>query len=136
MEQNIEKIIGKTIHNILSVEWMRYNMFSTNDIYKNIPMLVFRVNETNSKEQLIKLEKCISDFKGTISWKLFKDPLSKKGNYLLTIAIIETVRKECRKKNFTYNAIEYLGEEMYKLYCEQAVQDIPLLAEYISNCFK
>lgn len=136
MEKNIEKTIGRTIHNILSVEWMRYNMFSTNDIYKNIPMLVFRVNETNSKEQLIKLEKCISDFKGTISWKLFKDPLSKKGNYLLTIAIIETVREECRKKIFMYNEREYFGEEIYKLYCEQAVQDIPFLAEHISNCFK
>lgn len=136
MEQNIEKTIGKTIHNILSVEWMRYNMFSTNDIYKNIPMLVFRVNETNSKEQLIKLEKCISDFKGTISWKLFRDPLSKNGNYLLTIAIIETVREECHKKIFMYNEREYFGEETYKLYCEQAVQDIPFLAEHISNYFK
>ena len=135
MGQNMEKVIGKTIHNILSIEWMRYNMFSENDIYKNIPMLVFRVNEIESKEELIKLGKCVADFNGNISWKLFCDSLSEKGKYLLTIDAIEEVREACFQKKLMYNEREYFGEEIYKLYCEQAVKDIPFLAVHISNCF-
>lgn len=135
MKQDDEKIVGKIIHNRLSIEWMRYNMFSLNNIYKNIPMLVFRVNKTSENEQLKRLEECVASFQGKNSWKLFKDPLSVKGNYLLTIAIIENIRKECREKHLIYNEKEYFGDDMYKSYCERAIQDIPFLAEHIDKCF-
>lgn len=136
MEKNQEKIIGKIVHNILSIEWMRYNMFSTNDIYRNVPMLVFRLEESAPMENLKKLESCVRNFKGEKRWQLFQDPLSKKGNYLLTISIIKDIRVECYKKNIIYNEKEYLGDENYKICCRQAVQDIPLLAEHIIKCFK
>lgn len=135
MDQNEEKIIGKIIHNKLPIEWMRYNMYSSNNIYKNIPILVFRLNEFDTGEQLIKLENCVASFDGKTKWKVFKDPLSRKGNYLLTLACMENFRKECHEKDVIYNEQEYLGNDRYKFYCEQAVQDIPLLAKHIEKCF-
>lgn len=135
MDQSEERIIGKIIHNNLPIEWMRYNMYSSNNIYKNIPILVFRINESDTWEQLIKLKKCVSDFNGNNKWKVFKDPLSRKGNYLLTLACMEKIRKDCCEKDVIYNEQEYLGSDRYRFCCEQAVQDIPLLAKHIEKCF-
>lgn len=95
MEQNIEKIIGTIICNKLPVEWMRYNMFSSKDIYINIPILVFRLSKSDSNERVIEPGRCVESFQGQNSWKVFKDPL----------------------------------------YCEQAIEDIPLLAEHINKHF-
>lgn len=135
MEQNTEKIIGKIIYNKLPIEWMRYNMFSIDDIFRNIPMLVFRLSKSNMNDRVKELEKCVEGFQGNISWKVFKDPLSRKGNYLLTIAIMESIRKECYEKETDYNEKEYLGDTRYRLYCEQAILDIPLLAGHIDKNF-
>lgn len=136
MNQDEEKVIGKIIHERLPVEWMRYNMFSTNNIYKNIPILVFRLNGSDMNEQMKKLEVCVESFEGKNTWKVFKDPLSRKGNYLLTLAHMENFRKECYEKNIVYNEWEYFGNDKYKMYCEQAIQDIPILAKHIEKFFK
>lgn len=133
MERNDEKIIGKIIHNRFPVEWMRYNMFSSENIYRNIPLLVFRFREEELGEQLEGLQNCVVSFNGKIAWKIFKDPLSPKGNYLLTIAIMEDFRRECYEKGMIYNEQEFLGSERYKLFCEDAVHDIPLLAKHIEH---
>lgn len=135
MEQSKEKIIGNIIYNNLPVEWMRYNMYSSDDIYKNIPMLVFRLSNSSMNERVKELEKCVDGFQGINSWKVFRDPLSRKGNYLLTIAIIESIRKECYEKGADYDEKEYMGDRKYRLYCEQAILDIPLLAEHIKRIF-
>ena len=135
MEQNEEKIVGKIIHHNLSVEWMRYNMFSSKNIYKNIPMLIFRLDTSNRAKEIDDLQKCVSGFEGNDLWKVFRDPLSRKGNYLLTIAIVEKIREECRDKDIVYDEKNYLGEDKYKSCCEQAVEDIPLLARHINEYF-
>ena len=46
MEENKEKCIGKLIHSRIPIEWMRYNMYIGDDRYRNIPMLVFRVQDS------------------------------------------------------------------------------------------
>lgn len=107
MNQDKEKVIGKIIHDRLPVEWMRYNMFSSNNMYKNIPILVFRLKESNKDGQMKKLEVCVESFEGKNTWKVFKDPLSRKENYLLTFAQMENFRKECYEKNVVYNEQEY-----------------------------
>ena len=135
MEQNEEKVIANIIHSNLPIEWMRYNMFSSNNIYKYIPLLVFRLDTSNEDTKIEKLEKCVASFKGKSSWKVFRDPLSRKGNYLLTIAIVESIRKECVSKKKVYNEQDYLGKDRYKLCCERAIQDIPLLAKHIDEYF-
>lgn len=135
MSQKEEKMIGKFIHEKIPITWMRYNMFSSEDIYKNIPLLVFRVSNTGIDGKMKMLEKCVASFEGKNAWKVFKDPLSRKGNYLLTLAFVENMRKECQEKKTVYNEQKYLGNDKYKWYCEQAIQDIPLLAKHIEKCF-
>ena len=66
---------------------------------------------------------------------MFKDPLSRNGNYLLTISVVEDIRKECKNSRIIYDEQAYLGEKKYKLCCEWAIQDIPILAKYIDDFF-
>jgi len=136
MSQELETLIGRIVHDKLPVEWMRYNMFFSKNIYHNIPMLVFRLNEEDISEDLKNLMLCVENFKGKCIWKVYKDPLSKKGNYLLTLAITENIRKDCYDKKSVYDEQKYFKKEELKRYCEQAINDIPVLAEHISRYLK
>lgn len=46
--------------------------------------------------------------------KVQDENLSRKGNYLLTLACMEKIRKECHEKDIIYNEQEYLGNDRYR----------------------
>lgn len=133
MDKSYETAIGKKICSILPVEWIRFNMFNLSNIYYNIPMLVFRLNYQDGNIE--KLQKCLDTFEGNEKWNIFIDPFSRKGNHILSIEIVREIYQEGYRKGILYNEREYLGEKHYKLYCERAIQDIPLLLDYINNSF-
>lgn len=56
-------------------------------------MLVFRINDSNTNEQIRNLENCVACFRGRSLWELFRDPLSRRGNYVLTLAVIKKIVK-------------------------------------------
>lgn len=130
---NNETCVGEILHSKLPIEWMRYNMYIEEDKYRNIPMLVFRVQESCPKNLMEKLKNSIDNFKGTVNWKMFKHPLSRKGNYLITIAELENLYREYYVGQVPYNQKDYFGIENYERYCECAIQDIPMLAKHIAE---
>lgn len=130
---NNETCIGKIIYSKLPIEWMRYNMYIEDDKYRNIPMLVFRVQESCSENVVNNLKDCIDNFKGNLNWKMFNDPLSGKGNYLITISELEDLYNQCYVRKIQYNPIDFFGIEKYRNYCECAIHDIPMLAEHIAD---
>lgn len=134
--KDIEVCIAEILRKEIPIEWMRFEMFHTEDIYRNIPMLVFRLDESCVPRSIENLKKNVEDFNGKVKWKVFKDVLSRRGNYLLTISIMEEMHNEFVGKEENYNQKQYFGEEKFKLYCEQAVEDIPLLAKHIEKSFK
>ena len=129
MDQTYEAAIGKKICEILPVEWMRFKMYHSEDIYSCIPMLVFRLNFLD--ERMEGLKECIASFKGKERWDVFVDPFSKKGNYILTIEIVKEIYQKGYENGAPYREREYLGEGEYRLRCEHAIQDIPALFEHI-----
>ena len=133
MEENKEKCIGKLIHSRIPIEWMRYNMYIEDDRYRKIPMLVFRVQDSCPENVIDSLKKCVDAFKGNLNWKMFKDPLSRKGNYLITISELEVLHRECCAGRVQYNQIDFWGAEKYKKYCDDAIQDIPMLEKHIEE---
>lgn len=131
--ENQEKCIGRLIHSCIPIEWMRYNMYIEDDRYRNIPMLVFRVQDSCPPNIIDSLKECVDTFKENRKWKLFKDPLSRKGNYLITISELEVLHKECCEGRVQYNQRDFFGAEKYKEYCDDAIQDIPMLAKHIAE---
>ena len=131
MDKEYETMIGKVICDILHVEWMRFTMFHTEDRYLSIPMLVFRIKKND--ENWYKLLECIDNFEGNAKWVIFQHPFTKKINYILSIDALrkfylETTEIKCFQ-------MDYFEEEPYKMYCDNAIQDIPLLADYIMKTF-
>ncbi len=118
---------------VIPIEWMRYNMYIEDDRYRNIPMLVFRVQDSCPENIIDSLKKCVDAFKGNLNWKMFKDPLSRKGNYLITISELEVLHRECCAGRVQYNQIDFWGAEKYKKYCDDAIQDIPMLEKHIEE---
>jgi len=130
---NNETCIGKIVYSKLPIEWMRYNMYAEEDKYRSIPMLVFRVQASCPRYLIENLKQCVDGFKGKSKWTMFKDPLSKKGNYLITIFELEEFYQKSNVEEVPYNPIDYFGIEKYKEYCDSAIHDMPMLAKHISD---
>ena len=130
---NNETCIGKIVYSKLPIEWMRYNMYTEEDKYRSIPMLVFRVKDSCPKCLIENLKQCVEGYKGKSNWTMFKDPLSRKGNYLITIFELEEFYQKSNVENIPYNPMDYFGIEKYKVYCDSAIYDIPMLAKVISE---
>lgn len=133
MEKAIEKSIGQIIHKNIPIEWMRYNMFSVDNIYKNIPILVFRYGKECSDESKQKLMNAVLTFEGREKWSIFRHPSTRKDNYILSIALMESIMKRAFNSKGSCSPDEILGLDVYKKCCENAVSDIPQLAEHISS---
>ena len=136
MLQDYEKSIAEIILKLFPIEWMRYKMYVSENIYRNIPMLVFRLKNTFSIEAFNEFRHWIALYDGITQWKVFGDPLSKKDNYILSLAILEKLRQQCQFDRRKYNEKEMLGEVQYKKYCEKGVEDIPNLVVYLKNIYK
>jgi len=133
MQENYDKYIGEIIHSRIPIEWIRFNMYITSDIYKSIPMLVFRVKSFCPENMIKNLKYCIDNFCGKERWTMFKDPLSRKGNYIITISELEKLHWKCYLGQIQYNQKKYFGIDSYKRHCECAIQDIPMLAKNIEK---
>lgn len=96
-------------------------------------LLVFRVQDSCPENIIDSLKECVDTYKGNLNWKLFKDPLSRKGNYLITISGLEVLHRECCAGRVQYNQIDFWSTEKYKKYCDDAIQDIPMLAKHIAE---
>ena len=79
--ENQEKCIGRLIHSRIPIEWMRYNMYIEDDRYRNIPMLVFRVQDSCPSNIIDSLKECCEgrvqynqrDFFGAEKYKEYCD---------------------------------------------------------------
>lgn len=87
-------------------------------------MLVFRINDYNTNEQIRNLENCVACFRGRSLWELFRDPLSRRGNYVLTLAVIKKIVKSvmriilfimCESVWVTKN-MNYIVNRRYKIF--------------------
>ena len=81
------------------------------------------------------LKKCIDNFEGKICWKVFKNPMTRKTNYLLSISELEDFYMQSYLEQIQCNQIDYFGAERYKKFCDDAIVDIPMLAKHIAETF-
>ena len=128
-----ETCVGKALCAKLPIEWMRFNMYHEAEKYRNIPMLIFRMQKACPVDLIERLKECIDNFEGNVKWRMFKHPFSRNENYLITISELEDLYRKCYEGQIQYNQNDYFGIENYKKYCEYAIQDIPMLAKHIAE---
>lgn len=134
MEKENESRIGKLIHDELPIEWMRYKMFHIEDRFMFIPFLVFRFEEYYEKKDIEKLCECIEQFEGKQKWKLFRYFWTRRDNYLLTLDVAYKKMAQCYKEGRDYKEKEEF-KNCYKQLCEEAIEDVPKLAEHLKAYF-
>lgn len=128
-----EKAIGYEVRNILSIEWMRYNMYNVEDIYRCIPFLLFRVSDDTNLDRFIH---CIDTYRGKEKWVIYTYPYSKRHvNYVLSIDVNRTIYEKCYKNHMNYSPESILTISDYKEHCEKALDDIPQLLDWIKKEF-
>jgi hypothetical protein len=80
------------------------------------------------------LVNCIKGFKGNIDWDIFRDPYTRKDNYIISVK--ELNQLYTLDKNDMPSQIEYFGKERFYNICDKAISDIPNLNDYIrTTCF-
>lgn len=131
-DDKYETAIGKLLNDNFKMEWMRFNMFNVEDIYYNIPMLVFRV-ENEYDENIWELKEYVENINTINLWTIFRFPFSKKKNYILTLDIVRKIYINQFENKFDFDLQEILGKEKYEKLCEEAIADIPLLYSNIKN---
>lgn len=126
-----ETSIGKKLKEVLPIEWMRYNMFNMEEPYRNIPFLTFRLKKKD--ETFDELKMAVEEFRGNEEWEIFKDPFSKKGNYILSLSILKQLYEKRAITDDFINEKSYFGELEYKKLCDNALEDIPELLKHIQR---
>lgn len=115
---------------------LRYKMYDKDDIYRDIPELVFRFSDSTSEDLYTELKICVESFKGKLNWTIYKGFYNKKyKNYSMVPEEYYLKEKQLYENNEFLNAKECFTESKYKEICEKAVEDIPGLCIFIQNHF-
>lgn len=130
MEKQVETILGHTVVDFLPVEWIKYTMFHIEEKYLHVPMLVFRLIEKDNKFE--KFVECINAFEGNSKWVVFRNPFSRKENYILSIYELKEMYQIDKEELPSQR--EYFGDGYEKI-CDNAISDIVELTEHIKNWF-
>lgn len=70
-------------------------MFHTENKYIHIPMLVFRITE--NRDELSASIECVKAFEGNSKWEVFKNPFSRKDNYILSVCELKEMYQTDRE---------------------------------------
>ena len=131
--KNDERLVAYILESKISLEWIRYNMYDSDDIYRNIPILVFRFDETCNESISERLNKVITSFSGIEKWCIFRHPVTRKETYILSIEQWRDILFT-RDKMLLEKKIElFKKSDEYRKCCKGAIEDIPLLAKYIEE---
>ena len=121
--------LAYTIKKHIQFEWVRYDMYSEMDIYREIPMLVFRFFSEDEKMYSI-IKKGLDEYNGNVKWILYKGFYTTK-NYVIEPYKSYVAREQNYKKEICISLRDTLQD--YKDICKLAIQDIPNLCSYIDK---
>ena len=136
METAIETAIGKYLNENFPTKQVRYNMYKTEDIYSEIPQLIFRFDDDESPYYNA-FSEALKTFNGNLKWVIYKGFYGRKvHNYSLVPQEVYDMQKFMYENELMMSPKEYFPEPVYRELCEKAISDIPLLLEHLKANFK
>jgi len=131
MTKNNETIIGNIIRNLFQIEQANYKMYHSDDIYYRIPRFTFRLMGESKLSYYTRISESIDSFHGRIKWVLYKYSLSRNDNYAIAPYCVFDIDNEYYSRGVLVIEKDLFTVEEYRKICEDAVNDIPNLAEHI-----
>ncbi|MEW4411891.1 hypothetical protein [Clostridium sp. AN503] len=132
-KESVELILADLFRKLFPIEWMRRKMYFPDDIYATIPLLVYRYKDGCDEKYQSKLAECIDSFNGKQQWVVFRHFNTRRKNYILTLKIVYDAMKNCEREGRIYKEKEEF-RDCFNQICEEAITDIPELAEHIKQC--
>lgn len=129
-----ETIIAELFMHFMSLSQIRIRMYSPENKYRNIPFLLFKIND-ESDNKLQYLKNVIDKYDGCVKWTIYLHPYNRRPTYILST-------KEDEQWCFDYfyskqrgglSQMEYYGKDAFEKYCDAAIADIPHLATYLEK---
>ena len=125
-------LLYNTINDIYPVVTSRGAIFVT-DYYTSFPCFRFRLKDKEKDDVIyVKIKESIEKFEGLLDWKMVSADYSQ--NYLIVPAYID-VWIGLISMDINEYLINLLGEEEFKKRIDDAIVDIPKLAEAIKKGF-
>ncbi len=134
--------IAKLISELAPIDNMN-SILIGEDIYIRIPKLKFKFKNEVDKSIYLKIKNIIENFSGSLDWTLsFEENQDPRRYYIIKPKLFDN--KNCyegKRTEFFSNKkydnvmfeVDIYGEEIYKDTCKKAINDIPLLTEYLSK---
>lgn len=137
MNVNTDTCIADYFYKHFPMKQLVRQMYSKNNVYSQIPELIFRFSDLLSDEIYIDLKHCVDSFSGNLKWTIFENFYGKKTrNYSLVPGKLYLMNKQLYEENQVMGADKYFAAKEYKEICEKSVADIPALCEYIQQNFR
>lgn len=128
--ENNEMLIAYLFKELFPIEWMRYRMYFSEDIYRSIPYLLYRYKDDCDLIYQEKLLNCVESYKGKQKWTTFHPHYIKNNNYILTLKSVREKIEECRRSGRLYYEKAEFRDDFNRM-CEDAISDIPNLGKHI-----
>jgi len=131
-----EKILAEYFWKNYPIEQMKGSMYRKDDIYFQMPMLIFRFSTKLDEKIYDELKECIESFEGHLKWTEFKNFIGRRiwNHFIAPISYYEK-SKYAFENDVIMSDREYFSDEEYRKLCEKGIEDIPLLFEHIKKNF-
>lgn len=131
--EQMNSILYNTINDIYPIATSRISIFPIRNDYNSFPCFRFRLKDKEKDDVIyVKIKESIEKFEGLLDWKMVSADYSQ--NYLIVPAYVD-VWNGLISMNINEYLINLLGEEEFKRRIDDAIVDIPKLAEAIKKGF-
>lgn len=131
--EQMNSILYNTINDIYPIATSRISILPITNDYNYFPYFRFRFKDKEKNDLIYaKIQYIIEKFEGLLDWKMVSADYSQ--NYLIVPAYVD-IWNRLISKNINEYLINLLGEEEFKRRIDDAIVDIPKLAESIKQGF-
>lgn len=129
----INTMIYEALERLAPITTAKVSMFPTDDKYGHPPFLRFRFKDIPKNNEIyFKIKNTLENFKGKLKWGLY-DKLGTE-NYILIPSFFEELNLSSSfYEKETYFSL--LGPNLYYEKVNEALEDIPTLAELLKKCY-
>ena len=123
----LNRRLGEIISSHYNLRQMRQPMYSSDDVYFNIPFLSFILLDPCDQHALNSISSALESYIGLCKWCIYKEAMSRKDVYVISVKELYDYDSVTSQNKKSISARDFLGETVYRSLCEKAVADMEAL---------
>lgn len=127
----LNRRLGEIISSHYNLRQMRQPMYSSDDVYFNIPFLSFILWDPCDQHALNSIRSALESYVGLCKWCLYKEAMSRKDVHVISVKELYDYDSFTSQNKKSISARDFLGETEYRSLCEKAVADMEELCNWV-----